>query len=502
MRFIITPRNRYIEVEGEGREGIITFPTWVPGSYFIRDQERNVIFYDYGYQISKNKFWINGKFKYTYYANSKDQREVISLSDYLFINPVSLFPFQDLNEKYCVKINVNWSIHTTLRREGEWYCGDNYDEFADSPIQASPHLKLIKIDEKHSISTIDDFKEVEKLKSVIHILDSYISDSLPNYIFFFRRSDKNLGGIEHKDSSAIVTTWDRKDLIWLFAHEYFHRWNIKRIKPKDLKINYEHESYTELLWVAEGLTDYIAFLSLIESGVLNATDALKVIANILQNLTFPGFKRMSIAESSKLTWIKLYKKDENYPNIGISYYDSGFILGLLMDFVIRENSECKKSIIDFFRELYKIREYTYADVKRVAESLRFENLDELVHKRNPPIFEYLGRYMKIIFTDKDKPYYGIRVENNVITFVEDNSPADLAGLNIGDEIIAIDGIKKQIEVNEEVILTISREGRLKEIKLRSGNNPGHKIRLFGEGKLFKCIFREDKAEGEGEQKII
>ena len=110
--------------------------------------------------------------------------------------------------------------------------------------------------------------------------------------------------------------------------------------------------------------------------------------------------------------------------------------------------------------------------------------------------------MKIIFTDKDKPYYGIRVENNVITFIEDNSPADLAGLNIGDEIIAVDGIKKQIEVKEEVLLTISREGRLKEIKLRAGNNPGHRIRLIGEGKLFKCIFREEKAEGEGEQKII
>ncbi|BFH73716.1 M61 family metallopeptidase [Sulfurisphaera javensis] len=501
MRFVVTPRHRYLEVEGEGKEGVVTFPTWVPGSYFIREPERNVIFYD-GYPLSKNKFWINGKFKYVYYANSKDQREVISLSDYLFINPVSLFPFQDLNEKYCVKININWPIHTTLKREGEWFCAENYDEFADAPIQSSPYLKLIKIDESHFISTIDDFNEIEKLQRILNTLDNYMEDKVENYIFFFRRSDKNFGGIEHKDSSAIVVNWDRKDLLWLFAHEYFHRWNVKRMKPKDLEINYESETYTDLLWVAEGLTDYIAFLSLIDSEVISSNEALKSIANILQNLTFPGFKKMSVAESSKFTWIKLYKKDENYLNIGISYYDAGFIIGLLMDFTIRERSKCEKSIVNFMRELYKVKRYTYSDVKRIAEKFGIDFLDEVVYKRNPPLFDLLGHYLEIKFTDKHKPYYGIKVENNIITFIEDDSPAYLAGLNIGDEIVAIDGVKKSLEVKDSMVLTVLREGRLKEIKLSSGKNPGHRILLRGEGGLFKCLFKSEKGEGEGEQKIL
>ena len=503
MKFIVAPRHRYIEVEGEGKEGVITFPTWVPGSYFIREPEKNVIFLEGGYPISKNKFWVKEKFRYLYYANSKDQREVVSLSNYLFINPVSLFPFQDLNEKYCIKINTSWTVHTTLRKEGEWYCADNYDEFADSPIQASPNLKLIKIDDNHSISTIDEFAEVEKLRKVLSTIDSFLGDPPSNYIFFFRRSDKNFGGIEHKESSAIVVDWGRKDLLWLFAHEYFHRWNIKKMKPKDLKIDYEHESYTELLWVAEGLTDYIAFLSLVESGLLSANEGLKSIANILENLTFPGIKRMSIAESSKLTWIKLYKRDENFPNIGISYYDAGFIVGLLMDFRIREVNKCKKTIADFFRELYKIKIYTYDDIKRIAENLGVDFLDDLIFKRNPPIFDLLSKYLKVDFVDKGKPYYGIKVEGNVITFVEDESPADKAGLNIGDEIVAVDGIKnKTLEVKEEVQLTLSREGRLFEVKLKAGENPGHRIMLKGEGELFKCLMKSEKGEAMGEEKII
>lgn len=501
MKFVVTPRHRYIEVEGEGREGVVTFPTWVPGSYVIREPEKNVIFFD-GYPISKNKYFVSGSFHYLYYANSKDQREAISLSDYLFINPVSVFPFQNLEEKYCVKINTTWEVHTTLRKEGDWYCADNYHEFADSPIQASPNLKMIKIDETHYISTIDEVSDIDKLRKVINTLESFVGEKVPNYIFFFRRSDKNFGGIEHKDSSAIVVNWERKDLVWLFAHEYFHRWNIKRAKPKDLKIDYERESYTELLWVAEGLTDYIAFLSLVESGVFSANEALKAIANILQNLTYPGFKRMSIAESSKLTWIKLYKRDENYPNIGISYYDAGFAVGLLMDFRIREANSCQKSIVDFFRELYKIKTYTYDDVKNVTEELGVDFLDDIIYKRDPPLFRMINKYIGIDFVDKDKPYYGIRLDGNTITYVEDGSPADIAGINIGDEVIAVDGVKKQISVKDEVSLTLFREGRVFSIKLKAGKNPGHRILLKGEGELFKCIFKEEKGEGIGEEKII
>ena len=151
---------------------------------------------------------------------------------------------------------------------------------------------------------------------------------------------------------------------------------------------------------------------------------------------------MSLAESSKLTWIKLYKRDENFPNIEISYYDAGFIVGLLMDFRIREVNKCKKTIIDFFRELYKIKEYTYDNIKRIAENMGVDFLDSLIFNRNPPIFELLSKYLKVDFVDKGKPYYGIKVEGNVITFVEDDSPADKAGLNINDEIIAVDEIKK------------------------------------------------------------
>ncbi|TRM81651.1 peptidase M61, partial [Sulfolobus sp. F3] len=276
MIFTVKPRNRYLEILAEGKEGVITFPTYVPGSYVIRDLERNVVEIE-GFRISKNKFYVKDKFKYLYYASSKDQREAISTNDYLFINPPAVFPFQDLHEKYCVKVLVHWNVVTTLKKEGDYYCAENYHEFADSPIEASPYLRELIIDDYHSVSTIDEIDE-EMIRKIVMEADKVIKPS-NKYVFHFRRSDKNYGGIEHKNSSAIVVSWDRKELAVLFAHEYFHRLNVKVLIPKDLEHNYEREVYTDLLWFAEGFTDYMALLITLRSNLIKPNEGLKKILN-------------------------------------------------------------------------------------------------------------------------------------------------------------------------------------------------------------------------------
>ena len=508
MFFEVEPKNKYLLIKGRGVQGReIIFPTWVPGSYFIRDQEKYVTFLRGASFISKNRYYLTDEeFEYIYTAISKDQREAISTTDYLFINPVSVFPYQSLTEKYCVKLKVpnNWVIHTTLESVGSnTFCAGNYYEFSDSPIQASPRLKLITVTESHYISTIHDFSETDKLAKVLKFLDLKLPKTNSKYIFFFRRSDVNYGGIEHKNSSAIVVTWDRKDLVWLFAHEYVHRWNVKMLKPKELlNIDFEKENYTELLWVAEGLTDYMSFLSLVVTGVMETQKALKSIANILSNLTFPGIKRMSLAESSRLTWIKLYKRDNNFLNVGISYYDLGFIVGLIMDMRIREKSNGEKDIYDFFLKLYERGNgYTYQDVKEVAEELGVDFLDELVYLRDPPIFRYLSNYVEIEFTDKGKPYIGIMLDGNKITFVEDESPADKAGLFPNDEIIAVNGVKgASIPEGEKVRLTINREGEIREFEVIPEGSPGHVVKLKTKGGIFESVF--GKGEGISDRKVI
>jgi len=513
MFFNVEPKNKYIYVKGRGVAGKqIVFPTWVPGSYFIREQEKNVVMLRGASLVSKNKYFLtDDEFEYVYSAISKDQRETISTVDYIFINPVSVFPYQDLNEEYCISLKLpnNWVVHTTLKEIGKFtYCARNYDEFADSPIQASPKLNLIKVTEFHSISTVNNVNELDKLSKVLNFLDSSLSienKDKQSYIFFFRRSDVNFGGIEHENSSAIVVPWNREDLLWLFAHEYVHKWNVKRLKPRELmRIDYERENYTELLWFAEGVTDYLAFLSLVMSKVIDTQQGLKSISNILSNLTYPGIKRMSLAESSKLTWIKLYKRDDNFLNIGVSYYDLGFVVGLLMDLKIRENSDNHYDIYSMFKALYlrfKETGYTYSDIRNVAEEYGVDFLDELVYKRDPPIFKHLSKYVEVEFVDRGKPYIGIRLEVNKITFVEDGSPADNAGLFPGDEIIAVNGVKgANIQEGQSLDLLIIRDGVVKHFEVLPGSNPGHTVKIKTNGGIFEKVF--GKGEGVSDKKLI
>ncbi|WP_338604152.1 M61 family peptidase [Sulfolobus tengchongensis] len=505
MKFYVNPKNRYLEVFAEGIEGIITFPTWVPGSYIIRELERNIIEIE-GIRVGKNRFYVKDKFRYLVQAMSRDPREAIATNDYLFINPPAVFPFHEIEEEYCVRINTNWIVHTTLKRVGDWFCSENYNEFADSPIQASPKLKLIEIDSYHKISTIDDLDEsfVNSLGKCLKEINRniFMNSTSEEYIFFFKRSDSNFGGIEHEKSSSIVTSWDYKDLISLFVHEYFHRYNGKKIKPKDLKINYESETYTELLWVVEGLTDYISLVVPLRTKVTTVENTLNYIANVLAWLTFPGIRRMSLAESSYTTWIKYYRRDNNFANVSVSYYQLGMVIGLIMDLEMIENGN---SIYDLFKELYKIKEYTYDNVRQVAEKLGVKNLDELVFSRNPPIFDRLSKYFEITFIDKDTPYYGMIMDGKKVTFVEDNSPADLAGIIQGDEIIGVNGLafsNKRLEYKENLRLTIDREGRLIEIVLHPAKNPGHNLVIKGKGDLFKQWSDFEYGEGKSDIKII
>ena len=493
MLFNVIPRSRYLDILAEGQEGIVTFPTYIPGSYVIRELERNIIEIE-GVRMSKNKFYVKSKFKYRIYTLSKDQREAISTRDYLFINPASVFPFQDINEKYCVQIETSWNIITPLKKEGNFYCGENYHEFADSPIEASPFLKEIKIDDLHSISTIDEI-DISAIRKIVEEADKIIKPK-EKYIFFFRRSDKNYGGIEHKNSSAIVVSWERKDLSELFAHEYFHRLNVKTLIPKDLVHNYEREIYTDLLWFAEGFTDYMALLISLRAGLDTPEEALRGILSSLYKLTFPGAKIMSLAESSYTTWIKYYRQDENFLNSSISYYNGGLSLAFYVDIKLTKNG---KRIDEIFKRLPN--RYSFSDIQGVLDKLGFYELD-LVYSPARKILDSIKEEISLEFMDKDKPYYGIMLDNNKIRFVEDNSPADNAGLLPDDQIVAVNGINKPLEVKDEVNLTVLREGRLKDVKISSGRNPGHALRAKIDGKIAETIFGKNEVKAEYTSSIL
>ena len=482
MLFKVFPKNRYIEVEAEGKEGVITFPTYTPGSYIIRELERNVVEIE-GERISKNKFIVKEKFKYLVYAASRDPREAISTNDYLFINPTAVFPFQDIYEKYCISLRVsNWIINTTLKMEGDMFCGNDYLEFSDSPIEASPILKRIKINNSIYVSTIHDIDK-EAVNKITMSAESIMGKVEDDY-FFFRRDDKSYGGIEHRNSSSIVIPWNQKDYYLLLAHEYFHRWNIKSIMPKDLNIDFEKESYTEYLWFVEGFTEYMAMIITVKANLFTHDLIGKKIANSLSKLTFLGSKRSSLAEASKTAWIKYYRQDENFLNSSVSYYDGGYALALYSDLVSVRNN---KRVYEVFNGLLEKRFYDFNDLEKEFRKIGVENLHDLVYKPANNIINYLEDFLNIELIDKGRPYYGLIVDNGKIVFVEDSSPADKSGLMPNDQIIAVNGINKKMEFEGRAMLLISRGGEIKEIEVREGVNPGHKVKVEG-GEIVKKLF--------------
>ncbi|MBW9141921.1 MAG: PDZ domain-containing protein [Candidatus Aramenus sp.] len=494
MFFQVTPRSRYIEVIAKGREGVVVFPTYVPGSYLIRELERNLVEIE-GVRISKNKFYVKDTFRYLVYASSKDQREAISTDDYLFINPPAVFPFSEVNEKYCVKLSLpsGWKVATTLRQEGDAFCADNYHDFADSPIEASPNLKLIEVDDMHVISTIDDV-DVEIVRKVVGEADKVIQPSR-KYVFHFRRSDKNFGGIEHRDSSAIVVPWNREELAILFAHEYFHRLNVKELYPADLRHNYEREVYTDLLWFSEGFTDYFAVKVAVRSGAIERKKGLERVLSALHSLTFPGAKRVSLAESSRTAWIKYYRQDENFLNSSVSYYDGGLALAFYADAKAKRGiEECFKTL----RERSRGGAFTFDLLDKAMRELGFEEL-ELAYKPAREILEAIREELGLEVVDEGKEYYGLVLEGNRVKFVEDGSPADRAGLLPDDQIVAVNGTSAPLRGEAEVLLL--REGRVKRTKLSPGRNPGHSLRLKLTGKVAEKVFMGE-VEGEYKSNVI
>ena len=149
------------------------------------------------------------------------------------------------------------------------------------------------------------------------------------------------------------------------AHEFFHLWNVKRIRPDALgPFDYTKENYTKLLWVAEGITDYYADIALRRAGLISDKDFLAGRAKAIQDLQeTPGRLVQSAEESSFDTWIKYYRQDENSVNSQVSYYDKGAILGLLLDLEIRKRSAGAKSLDDVMR-------YLYTSFSRRAETTR------------------------------------------------------------------------------------------------------------------------------------
>jgi predicted metalloprotease with PDZ domain len=246
----------------------------------------------------------------------------------------------------------------------------------------------------------------------------------------------------------------------LVAHEFFHAWNVKRIRPEALgPFDYTKENYTKLLWMAEGGTDYYANVLLLRAGLISDRQFLANIASEIESLQEqPGRFQTSAEEASWDAWIKYYRQDENAVNNQISYYEKGALVVGLLDVEIRKASGGAKSMDDVLRYLYaefykKGHGYTPEDLQKAAELMAGKSLDDFfrryVRGRDEidynGVFNGMGLQMDIAAVGNAQAYLGAvtsqQGERLMVNSIPSDTPAYEQGLNTGDQIVAVDGMR-------------------------------------------------------------
>ena len=512
----------------------LKMPVWTPGSYLIREYARHVQDFavknpsarDLTWQkINKNTWQVDTAgakeivASYRVYANELTVRTNELNDEHAFWNNAAtlMFPKDQIKAPSTVTVNPysKWKIATGLPKvtgQVNTFRAPNFDVLYDSPfevsdfkevgftVQGKPHRIVFSGEGNYDMQkTAADVAKI--VEEAYKIFGEFGYD---NYTFIVNL--RGGGGLEHLNSTALQ--YDRfgfrpesryKDFLGLVAHEYFHNYNVKRIRPDALgPFDYENENYTKLLWVAEGGTEYYANQLLRRAGFLTDKEYLESKADGIADLQrTPGRFETSLEEASFDAWVKYYRQDENAVNNQISYYDKGEIVNLLLDVTIRDASGGKKSLDDVMRYLYteffkKGRNYTPADFQRAAEMMAGRSLDDFFSKYvrgeaeidYNAVFRGLGLELKPDEPDNGKAYIGADLNEDqgrlMVRSVRAGTPAYDQGLNAGDQIVAIDGYRATLtrlqayvgdrKPGDKVRLTVFRTDRLRDIDLALGNN--------------------------------
>ena len=420
------------------REEQLVMPVWTPGSYLIREFERNVQDFDVRDEGGRPLKWektnkntwrvfTNGarawQATYSVYANELSVRTSELNSDHAFWNNANLLMYLDgfLKSPSTVRVLAPdvWKVATGLPPvlgQKNIFRAENFDVLYDSPFEASNFKTIVfnvkSVPHRIVIDGVGNYDPERMRRDVQKIVETQVElmgGEIPyrDYTFFLHLRANTGGGLEHLNSAALgyprfgfrIRSGDRatsaapnttetperdyRGFLSLVSHEFFHLWNVKRIRPDALgPFDYTQENYTKVLWVAEGITDYYADLVLRRAGLISESEFLSATARSMQNLqNTPGRLVQSAEESSYDAWIKYYRQDENSVNSQISYYDKGALLGLLLDLEIRKRSAGAKSLDDVMRYLYaeffkKNRNYGPADFQKASELMAGASLEE------------------------------------------------------------------------------------------------------------------------------
>ena len=256
--------------------------------------------------------------------------------------------------------------------------------------------------------------------------------------------------------AALASDAGYREFVALAAHEHFHAWNVKRMRPAEFwDYDYERENCTQFLWLAEGWTAYYDDLLCLRAGVFTRKQYLETAAKNVQGmLAAPGRFRLSLRESSFDAWIRLYRPDENTRNSSQNYYGNGSIAALVLDLTIRRSTNGQRCLDHALRELYRTtfaqgRGYTRQDVVHSLSHAAGEDLGPLLARLvdnalEPDLAPLLAAFgVKFVQREREKPYLGMSFDGDrlVVNFVNENGPAFESGIAPGDEVIALNGLR-------------------------------------------------------------
>lgn len=518
IRYTIQPCNPYahlfevrLEIDAPAPDGqVFQLPAWIPGSYMIRDFARNIIAVSArsnGQPVTVEKIdkhtWKCAPaagpltLHYEVYAWDLSVRTAHLDQTHAFYNGTSVFLLPRGYETAPCLVDIqppageaylDWRVATALKTESAplygfgQYRAANYDELIDSPVEMGaftlaqftacgvPHDVVITGRQRADLERL-----TRDMKTICEHHIRFFGEPAPfdRYVFLVMAVGQGYGGLEHRASTALLCSRDDlplahetearesyRNFLGLVSHEYFHSWNVKRIKPEAfLPYDLFNENYTRQLWAFEGITSYYDDLGLVRSGLLTTGQYLEGLAKtITRVMQGPGRLKQSVAESSFDAWIKFYKADENTPNAVVNYYTKGTLIALALDLTLRTRTQGQHSLDDVMRALWTRHGQPLVGVPEGAiESLAAEisGLDlapffqeALYGTTDLPLttlFAAVG--VRLHQPDAGQPAksaLGVALAAGAEAKVQhaySDGSAQRAGLSAGDEILAIDGMR-------------------------------------------------------------
>jgi predicted metalloprotease with PDZ domain len=535
------PENHLLEVElaiadwnivEQGEFIDLKLPVWTPGSYLVREYARHL--QDFvaiaadgksllWQKISKNHWRLNLKnssqvkgqikVRYRIFCNELTVRTNHIDSTHAFFTGAAVFMYvvNHQTQPYQVAIanlRENWKIATALpigNNANTFYAKD-FDTLVDSPFEIGIHdrYEFKVLDKPHSFVVWGqhnaDMQRIVKDTAAIVAVEAEMFGGLPyEHYDFILHAGNGFGGLEHKDCTVLLYNrlGFRKEesylqFINLVAHEFFHTWNVKRIRPKGLEaFDYDNENYTGSLWFSEGTTSYYDQIFPLRAGLYDAKHYLKLVNKSITRLqTTFGRNVQSLYESSFDTWIKLYRPDANTHNNQISYYLKGELVSMLLDLLIRSKTNNLRSldrVMQIMWERFGKSETGFSEdqLHEVIESVAGFDLsnfwnDYLYGTKELDYNYYLEPFgLELRTARQDIPFIGLTLKSKngiaEIEKVEFGSPAQKAGISAGDLLLAIAGIRVTAETfsdrlrdfaaGDAIALTLFQQDLLKTVEV-------------------------------------